>query len=147
MVILIYLISFSSGYCFNPLSPLCLGLTPSWNKGLAPLSPSRMQRRTGGKKVNPMDRNKNSSIIEISYYDNVVRIKWKTGREKGTKPKRKLLTDTRLLPEPWSAPPGQSPSVYILGMMFCDVEHPFVQFRWGVLAMLCLGCLWIPLLS
>ena len=36
-----------------------------------------------------------------------------------------LLTDTQLVPEPRSAPPGQLPPVYILGMTFHGMEYPF----------------------
>ena len=32
------------------------------------------------------------------------------------------LTDAQLVPEPRSAPPGQLPPVYILGMMFHGME-------------------------
>ena len=35
------------------------------------------------------------------------------------------LTDAQLVPEPRSAPPGQLPPVYILGVMFCGMEYPF----------------------
>ena len=36
-----------------------------------------------------------------------------------------LLTDAQLVPELRSAPPGQLPPVYILGMMFHGMEYPF----------------------
>ena len=35
------------------------------------------------------------------------------------------LTDTQLVPEPRSTPPGQLPPVYIPGMMFHGMEYPF----------------------
>ena len=35
------------------------------------------------------------------------------------------LTNARLVPEPRSAPPGQLPPVYILGMTFHGMEYPF----------------------
>ena len=35
------------------------------------------------------------------------------------------LTDAQLVPEPRSAPPGQLPPVYILGMTFHGMEYPF----------------------
>ena len=35
------------------------------------------------------------------------------------------LTDAQLVPEPQSAPPGQLPPVYILGMTFHGMEYPF----------------------
>ena len=34
------------------------------------------------------------------------------------------LTDAQLVPEPRSAPPGQLPPVYILGMTFHGMEYP-----------------------
>lgn len=36
--------------------------------------------------------------------------------------------DAQPVPEKWIASPGQLPSVYILDIIFCDVEHPFGQF-------------------
>ena len=44
------------------------------------------------------------------------------------------LTDAQLVPKQWSAPPGQLPPVYILGMMSHSMEHPFSQFGSAVLA-------------
>lgn len=44
-----------------------------------------------------MDWDKNSLLVEINYYSK----KCETRREKGIKPKRKLLTDARLLPQPY----------------------------------------------
>ena len=35
------------------------------------------------------------------------------------------LTDAQLVPELRSAPPGQLPPVYILGMTFHGMEYPF----------------------
>ena len=43
-------------------------------------------------------------------------------------------TDAQLVPEQRSAPPGQLPPVYILGMMSYGMEYSFGQFGSAVLA-------------
>ena len=47
---------------------------------------------------------------------------------------RRLPTDAQLAPKQLSAPPGQLPPVYILGMMSHGMEYPFCQFGSAVLA-------------
>ena len=53
-------------------------------------------------------------------------------KKRGEKKKEKtqwwtmqLLTTHWPMPQQWSAPPGQLPPVYILGMMFHGIEYPF----------------------
>lgn len=43
------------------------------------------------------------------------------------------------IPQQQSAPPGQIPPVYLLGMMLCDMELPFGQLQTAVLAVLSPG--------
>lgn len=46
------------------------------------------------------------------------------------------LINVQLVPRLKLAPPGHLPAVYVLGVVFCIMEYPFVRCRSAVLAML-----------
>lgn len=57
------------------------------------------------------------------------------------------LTDAQPIPKQWSAALGQLPPVYLLSMMFCDVEYPSGQLGSALPALLPPGFLCTCLLA